>query len=297
MDNNRSVSFHFEGKITEEQLIFFERNGFIHFKNFVSKETVADFINEVRDVQKYLLEKSITRINGTPIKFGCDINGRSIIQRLPFASQYSERLHTFLWDPRLQLLASLLGNYEGRIGENEKDGLVVNHYVHTPFSKFTQLGWHTDSPRDLFLGSRIMPMLNIWLHLDDCGFNNGGLRVIPGTHKQNLFSLFFRKKYYVDNSADKKEVGFDIEAGDLTVHDGRLWHRVQQSPNRGEKSRRRVMYIPMVTGSYKPKSINSSTPFYHKMGAFLEDMKRRLHPAPVTSGQVLTVNEFDKNKK
>ncbi|MEI9935232.1 MAG: hypothetical protein WDM71_10380 [Ferruginibacter sp.] len=29
----------------------------------------------------------------------------------------------------------------------KKDGLVVNHYVNSPYSKFTQLGWHTDSPR------------------------------------------------------------------------------------------------------------------------------------------------------
>jgi ectoine hydroxylase-related dioxygenase (phytanoyl-CoA dioxygenase family) len=289
MENNRSVSFHCKGNITAEQLSFFQKNGFIHFKSFVSKETVTDFINEVEDVQTYILGRNITRINGVPLKFGCDVNGQSIIQRLAFASQYSARLHRFLMDPRLQLLTSLLGKYEGRIGESEKDGLVVNHYVNTPFSKFTQLGWHTDSPRDLFLGSRITPMLNIGLHLDDCSFDNGGLRVIPGTHKQNLFSLFFRKKYYVDNSADKKEVGFDIEAGDLTIHDGRLWHRVQQSPHHGEKSRRRVMYIPMVTGAYKPKSIDSATPFYHKVGMFLESMKRKL---PVTSSHLLGVNEM-----
>jgi ectoine hydroxylase-related dioxygenase (phytanoyl-CoA dioxygenase family) len=160
----------------------------------------------------------------------------------------------------------MLGNYDGRIGEHEKDGLVVNHYVNTASSKFKQLGWHTDSPRDLFLGSRIMPMLNVGLHLDDCPFENGGLRVLAGTHRQGLFRMLFRKKYFVDNNPDKKETGFDIEAGDLTVHDGRIWHRVQQSPYTGEKSRRRVIYIPVITGAYQPKHANSPTPFYHKIG-------------------------------
>jgi len=178
----------------------------------------------------------------------------------------------------------LLQPYSGRIGENEKDGLVVNHYVNTANSKFTQMGWHTDSPRDLFLGSKILPMLNVGLHLDDCSFDNGGLRVIPGTHKQSIFGLFLRKKYYIDTSADKKEVGFDIETGDLTVHDGRLWHRVQQSPHFGEASRRRVMYIPFVTGAFKPKHARSNTPFYHKVAQL----------APLLEGAKYSVVNFIK---
>lgn len=284
MKKSQQIIFHFEGEITDVQLAFFQKNGFIHFKHFVSRETVLEFVNEVGRVEKYLFDHNISKVNGVPLKFGNDMDGKTIIQRLAFASQYSEKLHKFLNDPRFHCLTKLLGDYDGRIGENEKDGLVVNHYMNTPFSKFTHLGWHTDSPRDLFLGSRIMPMLNIGLHLDDCSFDNGGLRVIPGTHKQNLFGLLFRKKYYVDNSADRREVGFDIEAGDLTIHDGRLWHRVQQSPNIGEKSRRRVMYIPMVTGVYRPKSVHSATPFYHKVGAFIEILKRKTHPVPYHPG-------------
>ena len=78
-----------------------------------------------------------------------------------------------------------------------------------------------------------------------------------------FFKLLFRKKYFTDNTPDIDEVGFDIEAGDITVHDGRLWHRVAPSPNTGEKSRRMVMYIPIVTGAYKPKTTNTHTPFYY----------------------------------
>ena len=44
------------------------------------------------------------------------------------------------------------------MGLEEKDGLVINHYVNVDGSKFTRMGWHTDSVRDLFLGQRrIMP--------------------------------------------------------------------------------------------------------------------------------------------
>jgi len=265
MKNVENNSFRFENNITDAQLAFFKRNGYLQFKNFISKETVAEFIAEINRVQSHLIQNDISKVNGIPLKYGQDVDGRTLIQRLAFTSQYSKKLQLFLKDPRLQLLLSLLGDYEGRIGENEKDGLVVNHYVNNPASKFSKLGWHTDSPRDLFLGTKIQPMLNVGLHLDDCGYDNGGLRVLPGTHKQGLFRLLFRKKYFIDNKPDKKEKGFNISAGDLTIHDGRLWHRVQESPYLGEKSRRRVMYIPIITGAYQPKNSNSATPFYHKL--------------------------------
>jgi phytanoyl-CoA hydroxylase len=262
--------FYFGERITKEQLEFFNKYGFIQFKNFIDKETVSLFLNETGRAQQKLLDSNTQKVNGIPLKFGIDIDGSRLIQRMAFTSFYSDKLRGFLNGNRLQKVLDLMGQYDGRIGENEKDGLVFNHYVNSAESKFTRLGWHTDSPRDLFLGSRILPMLNIGLHLDNCHSASGGLRVIPGTHKQGLLRLLFRKKYFIDNKPDKNEVGFDIEAGDLTVHDGRLWHRVQQSSLTGEASRRRVLYFPAITGAYHPKNETSATPFYHKL-AMMKD--------------------------
>jgi len=260
-------TFSFGDNITQDQLNFFDKNGFIQFRNFISRDDVRTLKEEVARVQKFLVRNQITKVNGIPLKYGRDIDGSPLIQRIAFTSRFSVTLQDFLNQERLQLLKSFLGNYEGRIGESEKDGLVLNHYLNTGDSEYTRLGWHTDSPRDLFMGSRIMPMLNVGLHLDDCPSSNGGLRVLAGTHKQNIFRLLFRKKYFVDHTPDKKETAFEIAAGDLTVHDGRLWHRVQQSPHTGEASRRRVLYIPVVTGAYSPKHRNSATPFYHRLGS------------------------------
>ncbi|MDQ1089975.1 MULTISPECIES: phytanoyl-CoA dioxygenase family protein [unclassified Siphonobacter] len=262
-----SQTFVFNKALTEEQRQYFKTHGIIQFKQFVDRATVQEFIREVNRVEQHLLKTNTEKVNGIPLKFGENERGDRMIQRLAFTSHYSQKLRDFLRDPRFQLLLELLGPYEGRIGENEKDGLVVNHYVNTPTSQFKQLGWHTDSPRDLFLGTRIQPMLNVGLHLDDCSQANGGLRVLTGTHEQSIWKLLFRKKYFIDNNPDPKETGFEIEAGDLTIHDGRLWHRVQQSPFIGEKSRRRVMYIPIITGEYSPKHAESPTPFYHKLGS------------------------------
>jgi phytanoyl-CoA hydroxylase len=266
-----SLNFPLEEKLTPEQLDYFDKNGVIIFRNFISKETVQLFISELNRIEQQWLLEGRDKINGVPLKFGRDENDNKIIQRMCFLSLYSDMFHELLQDPRLKALIEFLSPYDGRIAENEKDGLILNHYVRMPNSAFTQMGWHTDSPRDLFLGQKIMPMLNVGIHLDDCPFENGGLRVLPGTHKQNMMKLLFGKKYFIDNNPDRREIGFDVNAGDLTVHDGRLWHRAQQSPHFGEKSRRRVMYIPIITGKYKPKHENSKTPFYHRLAGKVQN--------------------------
>ena len=253
--------------LTADQTAFFDKNGFLHLKGFVSRDVVQRFLDELQRVEANWIAEKVDKINGTPIKYGRDENGQLIVQRFAFTSLFSQVLSRFLQSEPLQTLTSLLHPYDGRINEEEKDGLVVNHYVRTPDSNFSRMGWHTDSPRDLFLGHRIRPMLNVGLHLDDCPMSNGGLRVLPGTHKQNTLLTLFRKRQFIDHRPDPREVGFDIEAGDLTIHNGSLWHRVEQSPNFGAESRRRVMYIPIITGDYQPKSASSKTPFYHRLGA------------------------------
>lgn len=262
--NKWNCNFELGDYLTQQQLDFFNEHGVIIFRNFLTKEKVDLYLSELKRIEQQWLDEKKEKVNGIPLKFGKDEKGNLTIQRLCFSSLFSKPLQDQLSDTRLQALVDFLQPYEGRIGEQEKDGLVINNYINTPNSTFTQMGWHTDSPRDIFMGQKIMPMLNVGIHLDTCLFDNGGLRVLPGTHKQNVLKLLFGKKYFIDNTDDDREVGFDINAGDLTVHDGRTWHRVKQSPLVGEASRRRVMYIPIITGKFKPKHDKSKTPFYHK---------------------------------
>lgn len=257
--------------VPDEQLAFFNRNGFLHLKHFVDRPTVRAFLAEIERIESHWLAEDVDQINGTPLKFGRDATGRRIVQRFAFTSLFSPLLAEFLEEDRLQSLTQLLTPFEGRISPDEKDGLVVNHYVRTPDSNFSRMGWHTDSPRDLFLGQRIRPMLNVGLHLDDCPQHNGGLRVLPGTHRQNTLLTLFRKRQFMDHRPDPREVGFDIEAGDLTIHHGSMWHRVEQSPHLGAASQRRVMYIPIITGDYQPRHAASKTLFYHRFAGRIQD--------------------------
>jgi ectoine hydroxylase-related dioxygenase (phytanoyl-CoA dioxygenase family) len=252
-------------RLTLEQKNFFDQNGFIHFKNFISKETVKELLKEAESIQTDWISKGYKMINGVPIKYGTDVDGKKIVQRFAFLNKHSEKFANLLKDARLKGLFDLIGTTDCRIGETEKDGLVFNHYINTEESNYSQLGWHTDALRDIFQGQKVMPMLNVGIHLDNSTTDNGGLRIIPGTHNKGIGTMLFKKVYFISHKPDKKELGLNVEAGDLTVHDGRLWHRVARSPFTGEKSRRRVMYVPIVTGKFIPRDENSKPLLYQRL--------------------------------
>lgn len=255
--------------VTVDHLAFFEEFGFIHFRQFFSEEQIAGALNAIADIEKEWLHASIEKVNGIPIKYGKDENAHPIVQRFAFASLHSEYLHQMLADPYVQSLKKLLGD-DTRIAENEKDGLVINHYINTGESAYTKLGWHTDGLRDLFTQFKLNPMLNVGIYLDNSPKEKGGLRIIPGSHKQGWYDMFFRKKYFVDNMPDPDEFIIEAEAGDLTVHSGRLWHRVALATVQGAASKRRVMYFPIIRGKYQPKTHRSPTPIYHKFSKLIK---------------------------
>ncbi|SEL04511.1 Ectoine hydroxylase-related dioxygenase, phytanoyl-CoA dioxygenase (PhyH) family [Chitinophaga rupis] len=267
--HNQYPVFTLNGTLTDEQQAFFAANGFIHFKQFLSPADVQDIINAADAVQQKWISEGVEKVNGVPIKYGKDLNGQPIVQRFAFINQHSSVLADLLRDPRLNALLELIGP-DARIGSDEKDGMVFNHYVNGPLSKFTKLGWHTDGLRDLFYGTRLNPMLNVGIHLSTQHRENGGLRIIPGTHQQNLFNFLFRKLYFLDHSTDPDEVAILPTAGDLTVHDGRLWHRVAQSQRSGEESRRRVIYVPLIAGKYAPRNEYSPTLFYQRFAGLVK---------------------------
>jgi len=271
--------FTFEGSLNAEQITFFQQHGFIHFENFADRETVNQIISSTESIQENWIANQVEKVNGIPIKYGVDENGKQIVQRFAFTNQHSAAVNQFAHSEGIDALKVLMPA-GARVGLNENDGVVFNHYVNTEGSNFAHMGWHTDSARDIFYGKKVSPMLNIGLYLDDSGADQGGLRILPGTHKQNLFSLLFKKKYYMNTEADKNEVLVEAKAGDLVIHDGRIWHRVAPSPFFGAKSRRRVMYVPMVVGKFKPKTEKSSTPIYlHLLPLIGKAKSQKLVPA------------------
>lgn len=265
--------FTFNGQLTAEQYLFFQKNGFIHFEGFASGGEVKSILDSLEPVQKEWVSNHVQTVNGIPIKYGKDVGGADIVHRYAFTSQFSKPVEEFASSDKLKKMLELMPD-DARIGLNEKDGVVLNHYVNVEGSNFFEMGWHTDSARDIFYGKKVLPMLNVGLYLDDSPISKGGLRILPGTHSQGLFKTLFKKKYFVDHKEDGNEIAVVAKAGDLVIHDGRMWHRVAAATVTGEESRRRVMYIPVIIGKYQPKDENSKAPFYHKFSHLVGDSKK-----------------------
>ena len=251
--------------LTPAQAAFFDTNGFLHFTCFANAAQVAALRAAVASLAARWLAAGVSVVYGVPLQVGRELDGKPLVQRLGFASLFSSELAALAHDPRLLGLLPLLGpGVAGRVGEREKDGVVVNHYLTGPPGNFRRMGWHTDALRDFFYRHRPRPLLNVGLHLDDCLAPAGGLRVLPGTHRQQPTG-WLRKLPFLCHRADPTEIALETRAGDLTVHHGHLWHRVAEATVAGPASRRRVVYVPLVSGAYRPRHPDSAPLLYQRL--------------------------------
>ena len=251
--------FTLDGPMTAEQRDFLDTYGFIRFHGFADPETVRALREEVEDIDRRIIAEGRTQIFGVPLIISK--GPRRYVQRMVFSSLFGPRLHRFLQDPRFRSILEVAGP-DYRIAERERDGLVINHFRREEGSSYSNLGWHTDSLRDVFYFERPRRYLNVGFYIDDSPKTKGGVRVLPGTHEQSLWSMLTRKIHFMNYEPDPDEIAIEADAGDLTIHDGRLWHRVAQATVTGDASQRRVMYLPLMNGPLKLKDENSSTPFY-----------------------------------
>ena len=263
--------FELGDEITPEQAAFLDTHGFIIFSQVASPEEVRMISDELDRIEEGWFSEDRKWVRGIPVFVGKLPGGKRYVQRFTFASTFSERIKAFVRDARFEPIRRIVGE-DARVGDEECDGVVVNRYMNVPGSVHF-VGWHTDGLRELLYGRMPSQMFNIGLHLDECPADNGGLRLIPGTHKQGAWDMLFRKRYFVSHDDDPDEIVVETKPGDLTVHDGRLWHRVAKGTRTGETSLRRSMYVPYLTGPYAPKDENSSTPFYHHIGRALRAMR------------------------
>lgn len=260
-------------EITPVQKAFFAKHGFILFSQVATQGELDAIYAEVCRIQDVWLAEGRKKVFGIPLFVGKDENANPFIQRFAFTSMFSNVIRDFVRDSRFEPVRRLVGE-NARVGDNEKDGVVFNRNLNVPGTTYKSLGWHTDGLRDIFYLRGIRPQLNVGLHFDRCTKETGGLRLLPGTHKQGLLSTLFRKAYFVSNTPDANEVAIETLPGDLTVHDGQAWHRVERSPKVGPESLRRTMYVPYLTDAYDPKDESSATPPYHYLGMALREAKK-----------------------
>jgi len=268
---NRVISipdFHLEGQLTPEQIDFFEVYGFIRFKQFVPRERANELYQALLELTDELVKKGVDQINGVPLIKGKRDDGSPYFGRIPFASLQHPEFAKFLRDPRFQAIIDQLAP-GSRLGEDERDGLVVNRFRNEPGAKYKNLGWHTDSLRDLAYFEKPRRYLNVGFSITDSPMKVGGLRVLPCTHHQSIASMLTTKIHFFDMEPDPNELAIETEAGDLTIHDGRIWHRTALAEVTGDASERCVTYLPIMDGPVIKKHEKSPTPVYFHLKKFL----------------------------
>lgn len=256
--------FELDERLTAEQADFLDTYGFIRFKRFVSRQRAAELYGAVLEVNDKLIAEGRESINGVPLIFGKRKDGSRYIQRFCFTSLQHAMFSEFLKDKRFKGILEMAGpGY--RIAEDERDGLVVNRFRNEEGAKYKRLGWHTDSLRDLFYLEKPRRYLNVGFYMSDSPIERGGLRVLPCTHNQSIASLLTQKVHFMDDVPDENELAVTAEAGDLTIHDGRIWHRTALATWTGDESERCVSYLPLMDGPVKRKTAESATPLYFKL--------------------------------
>ncbi len=250
--------------LTDAQQAFFDEHGFIRFRGVASQEECNVLCDSLERLSNEWVGKGRESVLGIPLQWGQRPSGDKYVQRFAYSSHYSQEIRNFCTSKRFEPVRQLCGQ-DARLAQTEKDGVVVNDFINDEGSSWKKLGWHTDGLRDLFYLTLPEPMLNVGMYLDDCPLEKGGVRLIPGTHTQGFWSMAFGKAYFMDHRPDKREIALTARRGDLTIHDGRLWHRTQQAQVTGPNSRRRTMYMAFVDGPERHRSENSSAPFYHQL--------------------------------
>ncbi len=280
-----STRFRLRDDITPVQFAFLQQHGFLVFDGVASEPEVQRALAELDAVEQHLLAEGIDKVHGVPVWFGEGPDGQPRLQRMGFASVHSDWLEAFVTDARFEPIRRLIGD-DARIGTREKDGVVFNRYFNSGGSLRPGVAWHTDSLRDVFYnGTMPGPMLNVGLHFDRIRPEDGGLRVLPGTHQQGSLSTLFRKVHFYTDDDDPDEVMVETWPGDLTVHDGRMWHRVKASPYTGERSLRRSMYVPYVVDAYAPKQADAPTNAYMRLFHRVIQLKGLRSRLPVRTGR------------
>jgi len=207
-----------------EALRLYERDGFVIFRNVLDAGLIAQASEHVAWLQQRHPE----------------LRGEDLGHQLVARDAFWVRLVS---DDRLLDIAELF------VGSDI--AVFASHYICKPPYSGRPVLWHQDGA---YWPLEPMEVVTLWLAIDDSTPENGGLRVIPGSHREDLHELRARDELdsvlgsesatEVDES---RAVSLTLAAGDVEVHHPRIMHgsTANSSPNR--RCGLTIRYIPTST--------------------------------------------------
>lgn len=210
----------------------FDRDGFVIFRNVLDADLMAEASNHVDWVQ-----------SKHPDLAGEDL-GHALVARDPFWVR-------LISDDRLLDVA------ETFIGPNI--ALFASHYISKPPFSGKPVLWHQDAA---YWNLEPMNAVTVWLAVDHSDAENGCLRVVPGSHKNEVEDL--RDRHDIENVLGS-EIAVEVDEslacdlvlapGDVDVHHPNIIHgsKANHSPRR--RCGLTIRYIPtstLITGPEQP---------------------------------------------
>ena len=211
--------------INDETRALFDRDGYVMFRNVLD----SDLIKEASDHVDWLLQKHP------------ELRGEQLHHNLMTHDPFWVRL---ISDPRLLDIAQQF------IGPDI--ALFASHYISKPPLTGQEVLWHQDGG---YWPLEPMNVVTLWLAVDRADQENGCMRVIPGTHKLELFEMLdaSSKGAVLDRETppefvdESEAVDIVLDPGEVEVHHPNIIHgsHANRSPRR--RCGLTIRYIPTST--------------------------------------------------
>lgn len=208
----------------------FERDGYIIVRGMLDPLEVTTLLS--------VIEASLDPPLA-PVEFEADVHypGAPVSRSAPGGATPRRLLHAFSRDKLFQTAAGASGVIERlrRLIGSDAIMLSQNHHncVMTKYPGFSsQTSWH----QDIRYWSFDRPeLVSTWLALGSETRENGGLLVIPGSHKLDLdrgcldAALFLRTDLVSNRELIEQAVTVELSAGDMLLFHSRTFHAAGQN--------------------------------------------------------------------
>ena len=232
-----------KNQLNNEQIQFYQNNGFIVIEDFLSPEELEHWRKAVTTAVE---ERAGIKIPGKDIKTG-EADGinedadyfAKVFDQLLNLWQTNEQVKKLMLDQRIGKMAAQLAGVDGiRIWHDQA-------LIKRPWANPT--AWHLDTP---FWSFSDRKAISIWVALDNATLENGCLFFIPGSHKLTGFDKITIGKNMdgifeiYPGLINTKPVAAPMRAGSCSFHNGLTIHGANANMTNGFRRAMTCAYMP-----------------------------------------------------
>lgn len=229
--------------LTDEQIAFYEENGFLKVDEMLTAEELEDLRDSVEQARRMKLDKAMDEVaRNNDESYGKILQ----VHRLNLWRDH-EGIMRFVFNPRLAEMARRL---------TRSNGIRLFHdhlMIKTGESGESRpTPWHQDLP---YFPMQQAGALSCWMALDDVDEDNGTLCFLPGSHKLPRFKgqggierVTTEDIYRAFPELESTEpYVVRMNAGSCTFHNANLFHL--GTANRSNRERRAMIIVYMPDGT------------------------------------------------